>query len=69
MSAIPEKSVTKFNVIRVTKGWVGVKFAGEKRYVTLEWPHSTCNNFFTHDGLKRERAEDRAYVGSFHNIN
>ena len=27
-----------FNVISVTRGWVGVKFPGEKRYVALEWP-------------------------------
>ena len=26
-----------FNVISVTRGWVGVKFQGKKRYVTLEW--------------------------------
>ena len=29
----------RFNVISVTRGWVGVKFPGKKRYVTLEWPH------------------------------
>ena len=26
------------NVTSVTRGWVGVKFLGKKRYVTLEWP-------------------------------
>ena len=26
------------NVISVTRGWVGVKFPGKKRYITLEWP-------------------------------
>ena len=30
----------RFNVISVTRGWVGVKFPGKKRYVTLEWPLS-----------------------------
>ena len=30
----------QFNVISVTRGWVGVKFPGKKRYVTLEWPLS-----------------------------
>ncbi len=30
-----------FNVISVTRGWVGVKFPGKKRYVTLEWPLCT----------------------------
>ena len=25
-----------FNVISVTRGWVGVKFPGKKRYVTLD---------------------------------
>ena len=28
----------RFNVISVTRGWVGVLFPGKKRYVTLEWP-------------------------------
>ena len=28
----------RFNVISVTRGWVGVKFPGKRRYVTLEWP-------------------------------
>ena len=27
-----------FNVISITREWVGVKFPGIKRYVTLEWP-------------------------------
>ena len=43
VSAFPENSVmegVRFNVIRVTRGWVGVKFPGKKRYVTLEWPLS-----------------------------
>ena len=31
----------QFNVISVTRGWVGVKFKGKKRYVTLEWPLNT----------------------------
>ena len=26
----------RFNVISVTRKWVGVKFPGKKRYVTLE---------------------------------
>ena len=28
----------RFNVISVTRGWVGVQLPGKKRYVTLEWP-------------------------------
>ena len=28
----------QFNVISVTRGWVGVEFPEKKRYVTLEWP-------------------------------
>ena len=31
----------RFNVISITRGWVGVKFPGKKRYVTLEWPLTT----------------------------
>ena len=41
MSAFPEKKRYEskwFKVISVTRGWVGVKFPGKKRYVTLEWP-------------------------------
>ena len=44
-----------FNVVSITRGWVGVKFQGKKRYVTLEWPlklrlyssqnvHTICQN-------------------------
>ena len=29
----------QFNVISVTRGWVGVKVPGTKGSVTLEWPH------------------------------
>ena len=28
----------RYNVISITRGWVGVQFPREKRYVTLEWP-------------------------------
>ena len=28
----------RFNIISVTRGWVGVKFPGKKSYVTFEWP-------------------------------
>ena len=28
----------RFNVISVTRGWVGVQFPGKTHYVTLEWP-------------------------------
>ena len=30
-----------FNIISVTRGWVGVQFPGKKRYVTLEWPQTS----------------------------
>ena len=29
---------TLFNVISITRGWVGIQFPGKKCYVTLEWP-------------------------------
>ena len=29
-----------FNVISVTRGWVGIQFPEKQRYVTLEWPLS-----------------------------
>ena len=28
----------RFNVISITRGWVGVQIPGKKRYITLEWP-------------------------------
>ena len=28
----------RFNVISITRVWVGVKIPGKKRYVPLEWP-------------------------------
>ena len=28
----------RFNVISVTRGWVGVQFPSKKGYITLEWP-------------------------------
>ena len=28
----------RFNVISVTRGWVGVQFPEKNGYVTLEWP-------------------------------
>ena len=28
------------NVISIMRGWVGVKFPGKKRYLTLEWPRT-----------------------------
>ena len=28
----------RFNVISVTRGWVGGPISRKKRYVTLEWP-------------------------------
>ena len=34
-----------YNVISVTRGWVGVQFPGGKRYVTLEWPHTQCQGY------------------------
>ena len=30
--------VLRFNVISITRGWVGVQFPGKKCYVKLEWP-------------------------------
>ena len=41
--SFPEKKRyegVRFNVISVTRGWMGVKFPGRKRYVTLECPLS-----------------------------
>ena len=35
-----------FNVISVTRGWVGVQFAEKWRYVTLEWPLGIGRPYF-----------------------
>ena len=40
VSTLPEKKRyegVQFNVISVTRGWVGVKYPGKKCYVTLEF--------------------------------
>ena len=37
-----------FNVISVTRGWVGVKFPGKKRYVTLELAPNVILNSIAH---------------------
>ena len=42
-SHFPEKARyegVRFDVIRVTRRWVGVQFPEKKRYVTLEWPQN-----------------------------
>ena len=41
MSTFPGKKRyegVRFNIISVTRRWVGVQFPGKKRYITLEWP-------------------------------
>ena len=43
----------RFNVISVTRGWVGVQFPEKKRYVTLEWP---LTNQFTQYAQTYHRA-------------
>ena len=35
----------RYNVISVTRGWVGVQFPWKNRYVTLEWPLNTNADF------------------------
>ena len=48
--SFPGKSVSKvFNVITVTRGWVGVPFPGKKHYVTLEWPQCHAFNYSNTD--------------------
>ena len=37
----------RFDVIGVTRGWVGVRFPGKKCYITLEWPLSGPINSLT----------------------
>ena len=37
----------RFNVISVTRGWVGVKFPGKKHYVTFEWPLNGSLEFYS----------------------
>ena len=32
------KCFIEFKVTSITRGWVGVQFLGNKRYVTIEWP-------------------------------
>ena len=43
----------RFNVISITTGWVGVKFPGKKRYVTLEWPLILCRPYTISNNERR----------------
>ena len=53
----------RYNVISVTRGWVGVKFPGKKRYVTLEWP-LTLHTYKTHvSQLKCSEKRRRTHRG------
>ena len=59
VSNFPEKKRyegVRFNVISVTRRWVGVQFPGKKRYVTPEWPlwqsGYLWNILFTAPGIK-----------------
>ena len=38
----------RFNVICITRGWVGFKFPGKKHYITLEWPLTWCCAMLLH---------------------
>ena len=61
MSAFPEAIASRkrryegvrFDVISVARRWVGVKFPGKKRYVTLEWPHNYVTASIHLDGVIR----------------
>ena len=60
----------RFNVISVTRGWVGVKFPGKKRYVTREWPLCTrmnrrCVGFIPNnfDGVTQQVANNNITSG------
>ena len=56
-SAFLEKSVTEVygsTLLALRGGWVGVKFPGKKRYVTLEWPLTSTRGTF-------EAASDHSY--------
>ena len=50
-----------FNVISVTKGWVGVQFPGKKRYVTLEWP-PTLHNQNSYCMVRTATGGDKVYI-------
>ena len=39
----------RFNVIRITRGWMGVNFPGKKRYITVEWLVMRCTHGLTDD--------------------
>ena len=54
MLDFPEKGVTNVygsTVIIITRGWVGVKFPGKKRCVTLEWPLCSITYIITQVNL------------------
>ena len=47
----------RFNVISITRGWVGVQLTDKKRYVTLEWPHRD-KHIYAYDYIKQVYALD-----------
>ena len=54
----------RFNVISVTRGWVGVQFPEKKRYVTLEWPLCMKVNM----GLEKNMSTSLAILELVENI-
>ena len=40
-----------FNVISITRGWLGVQFPEKKHYVTLEWPATYMSAFHPYVGI------------------
>ena len=52
----------RFNVISVTRGWVGVQIPGKKRYVTLEWPLSSSCMSTNNHALSQHRPNPVNFV-------
>ena len=55
----------RFNVIIVTRRWVGVQFPEKKHYITLEWPHTALHRTYLYlftfqcSSLEDELRKDR----------
>ena len=47
----------RFNVISITRGWVGVQFPAKKRYVTFEWPRRSGRREISANGMEERRKE------------
>ena len=55
----PGECVVKFDIISVSRGWVGFNFPEQKRCVALEWPLYRRNGEDNNEERKRPEVADK----------